>query len=89
MISLIQFLQEYANLYEEKIFGISKKDHVKELLNAGWEHVGGGSHDKYQHKFSKEHIAVPRHPVVSPGIVRDNRKKMQKAEQNQKLNVIQ
>ncbi|RUX26258.1 type II toxin-antitoxin system HicA family toxin [Mesorhizobium sp. M7A.F.Ca.US.011.01.1.1] len=41
------------------------------LLRDGWESVGGGKHDKYEHPDRPEvMIIVPRHREQSPGVAR-------------------
>ncbi|MFC3326052.1 type II toxin-antitoxin system HicA family toxin [Mesorhizobium cantuariense] len=41
------------------------------LLCDGWESVGGGKHDKYEHSDRPEvMIIVPRHREQSPGVAR-------------------
>ncbi len=70
-----------SNELDEGSIGANMKlrDLHNHLKDKGWElSRTTGGHDVYKHPKAKEHIAVPRHKKVSPGVMGDVIKKSSK-----------
>ena len=70
-----------SNELDEGSIGANMKlrDLHNHLKDKGWEiSRTSGGHDIYKHPKAKEHIAVPRHKKVSPGVMGDVIKKSSK-----------
>ena len=49
---------------------------VARLKREGWQGIGGGRHDKFEHPAKPGlTLIVPRHRQLSPGVARDIAKK--------------
>jgi predicted RNA binding protein YcfA (HicA-like mRNA interferase family) len=43
---------------------------IARLKRDGWVDTGGARHAVFEHPDRKDHIAVPRHKTLSPGVAR-------------------
>lgn len=67
MLTFLEFITE-----REINVNLKQKDITRHLKTRGWslERTHGG-HDIWNHPESKTNIAVPRHRIISPGVVRN------------------